>query len=322
MKKLTIILLLLLALQAKSQIVTFAGSVGGWITEEELLSTKELEIKDLILGEYKGEILGFSISAEINGFIEQQNSNSAQIRPAQQQLLKNVLPGNRIFIEDIKVKYNGEVVRANVIVLRKDGPIAVFSDLSSYLNVSKLMQNPIIYIIPNHLSQDTANYTVTSFKIKSLQPDYYYILESNSNKLSPEMIDFAKNAIYDFNISEIIATDNNHFYKEKFKIKLADITIETQNTKIFRQKSQLLKAAEIDFIAPISDLKVTSFELYKKTKSGNENDDVITATGNIINIEMKKYINNLNIGQEIEFKLNCINQKGEKQEIYLSVRIF
>jgi hypothetical protein len=184
------------------------------------------------------------------------------------------------------------------------------------------MQNPIIYIIPNHLSQDTANYTVTSFKIKSLQPDYYYILESNSNKLSPEMIDFAKNAIYDFNISEIIATDNNHFYKEKFKIKLADITIETQNTKIFRQKSQLLKAAEIDFIAPISDLKVTSFELYKKTKSGNENDDVITATGNIINNEMKKYINNLNIGQEIEFKLNCINQKGEKQEIYLSVRIF
>lgn len=322
MKKLTIILLLLLALQAKSQIVTFAGSVGGWITEEELLSTKELEIKDLILGEYKGEILGFSISAEINGFIEQQNSNSAQIRPAQQQLLKNVLPGNRIFIEDIKVKYNGEVVRANVIVLRKDGPIAVFSDLSSYLNVSKLMQNPIIYIIPNHLSQDTANYTVTSFKIKSLQPDYYYILESNSNKLSPEMIDFAKNAAYDFNISEIIATDNNHFYKEKFKIKLADITIETQNTKIFRQKSQLLKAAEIDFIAPISDLKVTSFELYKKTKSGNENDDVITATGNIINNEMKKYINNLNIGQEIEFKLNCINQKGEKQEIYLSVRIF
>jgi len=322
MKKLTIILLLLLALQAKSQIVTFAGISGGWLTEEELLSTKELEIKDLILGQYKGEILGFSISAGINGFIEQQNSNSSQITNAQQQLLKNVLPGNRIFIEDIKVKYNGEVVRANVIVLWKDGPIAVFSDLSSYWNASKLIQNPFIYVIPNHLSQDTANYTVTSFKIYSPQPYHYYILESNSNKLSPEMIDFAKNAAYDFNISEIIATDNNHFYKEKFKIKLADITIETQNTKIFRQKSQLLKAAEIDFIAPISDLKVTSFELYKKTKSGNENDDVITATGNIINNEMKKYINNLNIGQEIEFKLNCINQKGEKQEIYLSIRIF
>ncbi len=317
MKKLIFLLFVLFALQAESQNVTFAGKRGGWITQEELLS------KHLELSKIKGTVVKFDITATIDGFDETERSMSSRLSVRQKQLIKKILPSNPIWFDNIKVKLaNDSIVSINSsIIFRKDGPMAMFSwklfNKQEYnINIYDITKNPNIYVVPNHLSKDTSQYFVTSFKIKSTQPDFYYLLESSTSRLTPEMIDFMENATYNFEISNIIADD-----KKGNKIKLANISVETQENKLLRTKSQLLKSKRINFISPISGLKVISFELRTNIKSDKYNYVVITETGNTINSEMKKYLSSLNIGENVEFRLNCINKKGGNEEIRINVRL-
>jgi len=203
--------------------------------------------------------------------------------------------------------------------LIKDGPNANLLKQNIYEDNKKgayLYRHPRIYGYPDYHSFDTTQYQIVSFKIKSVQPNYYYQFESNSNILTPEMLNFIKKATIDFSICDIKARDKNNQ-----AIDLNSILIQPfeHHNMINRSKNQLLNAKKIDFISPSANIKIKSFKLEisdvpdKEQSISSKNDEITT--------EMKNYIQKSSVGNLLFFSVDCSNSKGEEQAISLDVKI-
>jgi len=314
MKKTAFILLMLVMHNLYSQqiTVTYAGKTTGNL----LFDFKQDSV--LQVAGNQGNVQQFTISATIRGYTEEQRSMGNKFSNAQKELINKVQTGSKIYIEDIKVRTKDSVISVPALVFRKDGICADLFRTDNYYttDVYYLLKNPAIYAFPALSSTDSAQYKVESFKINSVQPDYYYEFESNSNRLTPEMLNFVRNARVGFWLSDIKVSDKN-----SKTVSVRDIEIKKDANIILRTKKQLLKAKKLDIIAPQTKLEIYSLRLKKSKTFENETDYYINSEDNTLTKEMKKYIENAQSGDIIVFSLNFKNAQGAIQSFDLTVQI-
>jgi len=149
-----------------------------------------------------------------------------------------------------------------------------------------------------------------------MHTNYYYQFESNSNILTPEMLNFIKKATIDFSICDIKARDKNNQ-----AIDLNSILIQPfeHHNMINRSKNQLLSAKKIDFISPSANIKIKSFKL--EISDAPDKEQSISSKNDEITTEMKNYIQKSSVGNLLFFSVDCSNSKGEEQAISLDVKI-
>jgi len=317
MKKLLLILFCLLALKASSQIVTYAGQQSGYIKTDDLLMDSVLKVEN-----DEGTIVGFTVSMVYKGYSEDYLSFSNKFTLGQKSLIQKGLVGTNIYIEEIKVKMKNDSVRiAPSLVFIKDGPCAsiLHSEEYYYSNdeFAYLLKHPKIYAYPLINSNDSTQFKITSFKIKSVQPNLYYQFESNSEFLTAEMKDFIKKAYISFSISEIKAVD-----KSNKLLELRRITISPNNIDLLiKTKNQLLSTSKINLISANSRLKVESFFLIINKHFTKPEENYLESKNDVITPEMKKFIKNAKDGDILPFRLECINAKGESETLEISVKI-
>ena len=112
MKNYFMLCLMLITLISYSQndnlIVTISGKSNGFITLDELLKDS-LKVNDV-----NCKIISFVISGVVDGLIEEQRSFSNKFEENQKQFITKLLPGSKIYFEEIKIKnQDGEVKNGN-----------------------------------------------------------------------------------------------------------------------------------------------------------------------------------------------------------------
>ncbi|MCF8374168.1 MAG: hypothetical protein K9H64_21275 [Bacteroidales bacterium] len=316
MKTMMLCILLLAFVNAQSQpSVSFAGKQSG-----SIISEKEINGNAPLLVNFdEGVVERFDMTAITQGFEMVLSSPSNKLTPEQKELFKSLIPGQKFYFENIKIrlKKDGSSIKT-YFIMTKDGPNAdVLKRKGEYSqkSVDHLIQNPRIYAYPDFSSFDTSQFTVSSFKIKSHQPDYYYELESTNNLLTPEMILLLKRATNDITVSNIKAADKN-----KQSIDFLDITIEAPHDAILRSKGELAKAKMMDFVSPASDIKAISFKL--RTACGKtEKDSYLKSPNMEFTTAMKDFIRESQIGDVLWFEIMGKNGMGEEQNMQVNVKL-
>ncbi|OQY00523.1 MAG: hypothetical protein B6I20_08645 [Bacteroidetes bacterium 4572_117] len=243
MRNLTLFAIIFISVHVNSQVVNLAGKYRGLITKNELLNARGLKV-DI------GKITGFSVSANIRGYEVEARSGSEAFTAQQKQIIKKLFSGSKIYIEDIKVRQKDSIItKHHSLVFKIDGPNAnlLFSNKEEHKKTALyLLKHPYIYAYPDFSSKDTSLLKVTSFKIKlsGWSNEKAYI--SNSNMLTPEMIQFIKNTYEDFMISDIKAVDENNK------------TFELRRLYINRDKIKEQTKNRLDSIKAISDILPSS----------------------------------------------------------------
>jgi hypothetical protein len=223
MKKLIFLVFCLISMNVFSQkcdpIVTLGGKTGGFIKVEDILKDSALNVEN-----NTGRVIGFTLTINVGGDLICFPSRLKKLTNTMIYYLTTSCPGTRIYFEDIKVKCNNDsIVNINNLVFKKDGPNAdlLRNEDSVKGKYSCLLMHPSIYVYPDFSSKDTSRVTVTSFKMRAIQDDYYYEFMSKSNRLAPAMLDFIKKTNAAFTIFDIRALNSS---KQRFV--LNDIVIE------------------------------------------------------------------------------------------------
>ena len=197
---------------------------------------------------------GMSVSATIKGFTQTFESRSAKLSAAQRQLMHAVKPGDKIYIEDIKIKNNRTQKISNepVITLIKDGVTAgMANSAASYHQNGRFPQgSKKIYAYPFTNSTDTSQYTVESFEIEAVQPDFVYHVKIKGCEIDSATFAQLSKSGYSFTIKNIVAVDNKTGKRENVR----PITISNDNYGILicRSKNYFLKKnVKINFVYPI-----------------------------------------------------------------------
>lgn len=295
--------------QNNDLIVSVNGKTGGIIKSEELINSGGLKVSD-----DKSTIEGFTLTVTVGGFAQVVKSNSCNFTDAQKRSILNALPGNMIFIDEVKIKISdGTIIKGNSFAFKIDGVNADISrDNSKYLSTEeKIINYPMLYVYPSFNSdKSTGEYNVKSFKISSIQSDCYYEFNSKSNSFSPQMLDFIKKSYK----SQIVVSDILAIDKSNKEIKMSNFDITLTGDYIIRKKADLLNSKKINFISPKSNCKIISFTL-------NSNGMQLESKNDLFTNDIIEFIKKCNVGKYLEFNINYKNSENIENAVFIRVKV-
>lgn len=206
------------------------------------ISDEAIDTVSGIVGVPEGyTVLGFSVSAIVNGFTQTIESRSAKLNAAQRQLMHTLKPGAKIYVEDINLKNNrtNNVSTEAVLTLIKDG-----------ITAKAINGGRTVCVYPYVNSDDTTKYQVISFEVETTHPDFVYHFEVKGNTIDSADFAMLTQNGYGFNITNIEA--ENIQTKQREHIRQLTVADYSGTRFICRSKDFFLKKnAKINFVYPM-----------------------------------------------------------------------
>lgn len=263
-------------------------------------------------------VQSFKMSITTNGYEEFYVSESAFLTDEQKSLIHKALPGTRIVISDIKLnnpkhKLNKKpFVDYSFFVIKDQMVLDTWRDsmLISQHCTHYLQHHPAIYVYPSISSCDTTKMRITKFKISSIQPDGYYNFKKYSGNFDNQMLQFIKNARYNFSITDVQAVENiknprDTFYFDEIKILANNPPI------IYRSKYSFSLKQEFDIFSQMFDNEIDSFYVDVEDLNLNKETETYHFLDNMFSKEFVKMIRSNENNLLLHFTMFCRQEKKQ-----------